>query len=435
MGLISFIKSLVFHDDDSDFIESVTQQPVKNINNLVDLGNAVTDDIEMSASDEMHEVSGDKEDTATGKEANDDKSEATAHKSDAYNLIILDESGSMSTVRDATISGCNETLISIRNTQKEQAGIRQYVSIFCFDSSHSRYIFHDTPVDEVRDMTRADYCPSACTPLYDAIGYTVLQLYRKINRQEAKGNVTIITDGYENASRKWKLPLVQELIETLKNKGWVFSFIGANIDVKSTANSLGIDSFMQFEQTQTGMEDMFECERRSRRAYNEKRRYMQMSRSFCNMSEEAQDRATGAMNEGYFVEGQRIAPDNIVSLQKNQIFVFGSNIDGAHNSGAAYYALQHFGAKFGQAEGIQGQSYAIPTDGNSFEELAKAIERFTEYVVFHPQNKFMLTAVGTGNAGYEVRQIAPLFRQAYAFGNVYVPRSFMQYVSNPNVPY
>ena len=434
MGLLSFIKSLVFHDNDSDFIESVTQQPVKNINNQVDLGNAITDDMEKSASEEVHEVSREKKDTATG-DVNEDKSDVTAHKSEAYNLIILDESGSMSTVRDATISGCNETLISIRNIQKEQPGIRQYVSIFCFDSSHSRYIFHDTPVDEVRDMTRADYNPSACTPLYDAIGYTVLQLFRKINRQEAKGNVTIITDGYENASRKWRLPLVQELIATLKSRGWVFSFIGANIDVKRTANSLGIDSFMGFEQTQTGMEDMFECERRSRRAFNEKRRYMQMSRSFCNMSEEEQDRATGAMNEGYFVEGQRIAPDNIVSLQENQIFVFGSNIDGAHNGGAAYYALQHFGAKFGRAEGIQGQSYAIPTDGNSFEELAKAVERFTEYVVFHPQNKFMLTAIGTGNAGYEVRQIAPLFRQAYAFGNVYVPRSFMQYVSNPNVPY
>lgn len=139
MGLLSFIKSLVFHDNDSDFIESVTQQPVKNINNQVDLGNAITDDMEKSASEEVHEVSREKKDTATG-DVNEDKSEVTAHKSDAYNLIILDESGSMSTVRDATISGCNETLISIRNIQKEQPSIRQYVSIFCFDSSHSVHL-------------------------------------------------------------------------------------------------------------------------------------------------------------------------------------------------------------------------------------------------------------------------------------------------------
>lgn len=435
MGLISFIKCLVGLDDDSDALEPVTPKPVKNINNQVDLGKDIIDDQDMSASEEVNEVCGQKKDATTEKETKDEKAESTAHLSDAYNLIILDESGSMSTVRDETISGCNETLISIRNLQKDQPDVRQFVSVFCFDSSHSRYIFHDTPIDEVRDMTREDYSPSACTPLYDAIGYTVLQLFRKINRQEAKGNVTIITDGYENASRKWRLPLVQELIATLKKKGWVFSFIGANIDVESTANSMGVDSFMQFEQTQTGMEDMFECERRSRRAYNEKHRYMRRSGLFNKMCEEEQDEMTGTLNVNYFVENERIAPDNIVSLGKDEIFVFGSNVEGMHNGGAAYYALQHFGAKFGQAEGIQGQSYAIPTDSNSFEELAKAVERFTEYAVFHPQNKFMLTAVGTGNAGYKVRQIAPLFRQAYAFGNVYVPRSFMPYVDNTNVPY
>ena len=435
MGLISFIKCLVGLDDDSDALEPVTPKPVKNINNQVDLGKDIIDDQDMSASEEVNEVCGQKKDATTEKETKDEKAESTAHLSDAYNLIILDESGSMSTVRDETISGCNETLISIRNLQKDQPDVRQFVSVFCFDSSHSRYIFHDTPIDEVRDMTREDYSPSACTPLYDAIGYTVLQLFRKIDRQEAKGNVTIITDGYENASRKWRLPLVQELIATLKKKGWVFSFIGANIDVESTANSLGVDSFMQFEQTQTGMEDMFECERRSRRAYNEKHRYMRRSGLFNKMCEEEQDEMTGTLNVNYFVENERIAPDNIVSLGKDEIFVFGSNVEGMHNGGAAYYALQHFGAKFGQAEGIQGQSYAIPTDSNSFEELAKAVERFTEYAVFHPQNKFMLTAVGTGNAGYKVRQIAPLFRQAYAFGNVYVPRSFMPYVDNTNVPY
>lgn len=334
----------------------------------------------------------------------------------------------MSDVRGATISGCNETLASIRNIQKEQPSVRQFVSIFCFNTSRSRYVFHDTPIENVRDMTMEDYCPNACTPLYDAVGETVLQLFRKIVPQEAKGNVTIITDGYENASRKWTLPLVKELIAMLKKKGWVFTFIGANIDVESAASSLGIDSFMKYEQTETGMDDMFKCERRSRRAYNEKMRYMKTSKYYQELSKEDQDQMTGALNTGYFVKDLRIAPDNIVSLNENEIFVFGSNLDGAHDGGAASYALQHFGAQLGQTEGIQGQSYAIPTNGNSFGDVRKAVERFTEYVVFHPQNRFLLTAVGTDNAGYDVSQIAPLFRQAYAFGNVYVPRSFIKYV-------
>ena len=72
---------------------------------------------------------------------------------------------------------------------------------------------------------------------------------------------------------------------------------------------------------------------------------------------------------------------------------------------------------------------------DEFEELKNAVGRFTDYVVMHPQNKFMLTAVGCGAACYSENQIAPLFSQAYSFGNVYVPQSFLPYVSpkNPNV--
>ena len=76
----------------------------------------------------------------------------------------------------------------------------------------------------------------------------------------------------------------------------------------------------------------------------------------------------------------------------------------------------------------------IPTDGNTFDELKEAVERFTDYVVMHPKQKFMLTAIGCGTAGYGVRQIAPLFRQAYSFGNVYVPAQFLSFMEkNPNI--
>ena len=82
----------------------------------------------------------------------------------------------------------------------------------------------------------------------------------------------------------------------------------------------------------------------------------------------------------------------------------------------------------GLAEGIQGPSYAIPTVGNTFEEFKEAVMRFNEYVVMHPKIKFMLTAIGCGNAGYSIEQIAPLFRQAYTFGNVFIPREFLGYM-------
>lgn len=356
-----------------------------------------------------------------------------------YNLIILDESGSMGQVRNETISGCNETLNSIRNTAKENKEIKQYVSIFCFDTTNSRYLFHDVPVEETRDLTSADYCPNACTPLYDAIGYTVTQLSRLLANSESVGVVTIITDGYENASRLWKHHMVVQLIENLKRRGWVFTFIGANIDVERTASGLGIDSRMNFEQSESGMKEMFGAESRSRRAYSSKLDYLrrmeerELRRGRC-YGEEQRRANLGSLNRGYFVEERRIAPDFIDRLGNADVFVFGSNIHGQHHGGASLYALEHFGAINGQAEGMQGRCYAIPTEGNTFEELEHAIERFNDYVVTHPHVRFMLSAIGWGAAGYSVEKIAPLFRQAYSFGNVYVPKSFLRYViAHPDV--
>lgn len=356
-----------------------------------------------------------------------------------YNLIILDESGSMSPVRKETISGCNETLNSIRNTAKENKKIKQYVSIFCFDTTNSRYLFHDVPVEETRDLTSADYCPNACTPLYDAIGYTVTQLSRLLEHSESVGVVTIITDGYENASRIWKHHMVVELIENLKKRGWVFTFIGANIDVEETASAMGIDSRIRFEQSPSGMMEMFGAESRSRRAYSSKLEYLRRMeerelRRGRYYGEEQRRANLGSLNHGYFVDEVRMAPDFIDRLGNADVFVFGSNIHGQHHGGASLYALEHFGAVNGQAEGMQGRCYAIPTEGNTFEELKQAIERFNDYVVTHPQVRFMLSAIGCGAAGYSVEQIAPLFSQAYSFGNVYIPKQFLPYMNtNPNV--
>ena len=345
-----------------------------------------------------------------------------------YNLIILDESGSMSGVRQATISGCNETLNSIRNTAKENKDIKQYVSIFCFDTSNSRYIFHDVPVEETRDLTMDDYRPNACTPLYDAIGTTVTQLSKLLADSESVGVVTIITDGMENASRRWRHQMVVELIDSLKKRGWVFTFIGANIDVEGTASGLGIDSHMQFDQSDEGMSSMFEADRRSRRAYSAKMNYLRRSKFFNSESAGSRRQDLGALNNGYFVEKERVAPMTIEHLGTDDIFVFFSNADGQHVDGASLYALNHFGAINGQAEGIQGKCYAIPIVGNTLDDIKAAFERFNEYVVKHPQFRFILTPTGWGTADINMELIAPLFRMAYSFGNVYVPKQFLPYV-------
>lgn len=442
MGIISFFSSLFGASSDNTneapsslgYKEASKKDGYNLGANIVGAENTSYVVNEVSEAESNKDVSPENKQNISETESSKDEGEEREHKpSVTYNLIILDESGSMDCVRSQTISGCNETLNSIRNTAKKDKDTKQCVSIFCFDDSHSRYIFHNVPVEKTRDITADDYSPNACTPLYDAIGFTVTQLQHIAVDTDSVGMVTIITDGYENASKRWTHRAILELIDALKKKGWVFTFIGANIDVEATAKGLGIDSYLQFAQSDEGMAEMFEINMHSQRAYSEKLRYMRRSRFYNSLVEDEREEALGAMNRNFFVEQERISSDMIKELQDNEVFVFGSNVNGQHDGGASLYALKHFGAVLGQAEGRQGQSYAIPTVGNSFDELMAAVERFNDYVVQHPELHFKLTAIGCGNAGYSVVQIAPLFRQAYLFGNVSVPSQFLNHMSvDPN---
>lgn len=99
-----------------------------------------------------------------------------------------------------------------------------------------------------------------------------------------------------------------------------------------------------------------------------------------------------------------------------EIFVFGSNLLGIHGAGAARKAHQHFGAVYDEAKGPQGQSYAIPTKGMSFEvlplhQIAACVAVFLNYARASKQ-EFWVTRIGCGLAGYRDAEIAPMFRGA-----------------------
>ncbi len=189
-----------------------------------------------------------------------------------FNLIILDESGSMDCISKQTISGCNETINAIRTVQKKFAETQEhFVSIFAFQSNGnrpSRYLIKNEPIDKVRHITVEDYEPWGYTPLYDAVGATLSDLKTTTKHSEdAIGSVTIITDGAENSSTRYNLPQVARMIEELKELGWNFNFIGANIDVDKVSRSLNIENALAFEQDEAGTAKMFARERRSREAY------------------------------------------------------------------------------------------------------------------------------------------------------------------------
>ena len=111
----------------------------------------------------------------------------------------------------------------------------------------------------------------------------------------------------------------------------------------------------------------------------------------------------------------------IEELDEGEIFVFGSNGLGAHDGGAAATAVAKFGAIYGQAEGLQGQSYAIDTmDG--FEVMAEQVARFVECAREHPELTFYVTEIGCGIAGYSPEEVAPLFKDVPE--NVVLPEIF-----------
>lgn len=127
----------------------------------------------------------------------------------------------------------------------------------------------------------------------------------------------------------------------------------------------------------------------------------------------------------------RITPSLINELEPGEIFVFGSNIQGMHMGGAARVAYSKFGAEWGNGEGLQGQSYALPTM-EGVESTKLAADHFTACAKEHLELKFLVTPVGCGIAGYTPEEIAPLFKEAAMFENVYLPVSFWKILLNPS---
>lgn len=129
------------------------------------------------------------------------------------------------------------------------------------------------------------------------------------------------------------------------------------------------------------------------------------------------------MGNTSIINRHRVASDRIASLGENEIFVFGSNIQGSHGGGAAWYAHKNFGAEWGVGEGLTGRTYALPTmEGPA--SLKKAVDNFIACAKKHPELTFLVTAVGCGIAGYRPNEVAPLFREATSLENVYLPQVF-----------
>jgi len=182
-----------------------------------------------------------------------------------YNVIILDKSGSMTSIAREAIDGVNETIGSIKSAQEKNPDQRHLVTLVAFCGCEQKVIYDNVPVDQANLLTDRDYRPCCMTPLYDAIGSTITRVHAlKSHVEDSLSLVTIITDGYENASREFSLAAIRSLIESYKEQGWQFTYIGADHDVEQVSFSLHIDHHLKFEKTPQATHAMFDRERKAR---------------------------------------------------------------------------------------------------------------------------------------------------------------------------
>lgn len=188
-----------------------------------------------------------------------------------FNLIILDESGSMSGLERTSVNGVNETIQTIKSAFELAPEQKQFITFLTFsdagDSSfRTRIDMEEIPT--VKEYSLEDYSPSGTTPLYDAMGISLTNLEQKVTENDIV-LVTIITDGYENSSKEYDSEMIKALVNRLDEKDWVFTYIGANQDAVLEAGRIGIHNAMNYNADERGVREMWKKENSSRLRFME----------------------------------------------------------------------------------------------------------------------------------------------------------------------
>ena len=201
-------------------------------------------------------------------------------KHQVHNLIILDESGSMESIKPSIINGFNELVQSIKGIQEQFPEQEHFISIVSFNGFGNKIMHFMDEVSKLNTIDSSNYKPDAITPLYDAMGFSFTKIKQLL---ELKTNynvlVTILTDGEENASKEYSGIAIKTMIEELSEGNWTFTYIGTDHDVEKMAANLSIKNSMVFAKNADGIKSMFEEE------YNGRRRYSKNLREGINFKE------------------------------------------------------------------------------------------------------------------------------------------------------
>jgi len=155
--------------------------------------------------------------------------------------MVLDESGSMSSIRDATIEGFNGFVTQQR--QDRQAG-EINLTFIKFEGGNIKTVYNNQPIDQVAVLDRKGYEPAGGTNLLDAIGHGIEQVSQSLKTfakdQRPAVIFCILTDGAENSSQKYNNQDIRNMVETAEGKEWTFTFLGANIDAFAVGQTFGM---------------------------------------------------------------------------------------------------------------------------------------------------------------------------------------------------
>ncbi len=185
-----------------------------------------------------------------------------------FNLIILDESGSMQPIKQSTIQGFNETVQTIKGIQQQNPGEEHYITLVTFNGFGNKTLLSNQPVTELSEIDGERYQPNAGTPLYDAMGFALQRLRTQLDLiQNYAVLVTIFTDGEENASKDFNGEAIKRLVEELKAQQWTFTYIGANHDVQKFAHHISIHNSISFTSNPESVHQTLSDERSARQRH------------------------------------------------------------------------------------------------------------------------------------------------------------------------
>lgn len=192
-------------------------------------------------------------------------------KHQVHNLMILDESGSMESIKNNIIQGFNEIVQTIKGIEKEFPEQEHFISLITFNGLAVQLIHFIDPVSKLEQIDGSKYKPNAATPLFDAMGLGLSKMKQYLEgKTDYNVLVTVLTDGEENASKEYSGADIKKMIEQLKMENWAFTYIGADHDVEKIAMSISITNTMTFTKDAENMNMVFEKEKSARRNFSAK---------------------------------------------------------------------------------------------------------------------------------------------------------------------